>query len=440
MAVASATARIAAFDTLNPLKPGARAWAARRRMEQEDGNIPLGQAQAVPRHLHAYIDDAAGVALSDEVDLDARPRGAFGPEPLPHGRDATIACGGVPAGARTRAVAHFRIAASAYIELGFDVEHSKSMAGDRVISLGFLVDIPGCAIRCTQTKRDVMTAELNAIKRKVTHSETIKRKRVRTVVGRLTNLSMIMPEIVPYLSPGYTLANHPLGHFSLAVGSPVASDMTALCDHASGLLDANEGIPLCPRAAFPDERNAGTATIFSDASGHDGVGGYATLPELEGVIFILSEAWPADVRAALENSSRRKEERDATGERLPMPAAETFGSALLAVALARAKPVHAVVTVTDCQPSAFAINAAASPSRPINRLIAWGRGVTPQWLAVHIPRELNTAADVLSHPSRAEEVARAVAGTRQVVWLRATEADWDVLREAFALTPAGWEW
>ena len=54
--------------------------------------------------------------------------------------------------------------------------------------------------------------ELSSLNRKAAEGSTLKRKRCRTLTGRLSNLSMIMPEVVPYLSIGYQLSNHLANH------------------------------------------------------------------------------------------------------------------------------------------------------------------------------------------------------------------------------------
>lgn len=67
-AISLADERVAAFDAAHPYPPGVQAWAARRGMEQEAGLLPLGARQSSPRHIHAYIDDAGGTALCDQVE------------------------------------------------------------------------------------------------------------------------------------------------------------------------------------------------------------------------------------------------------------------------------------------------------------------------------------------------------------------------------------
>ena len=252
---------------------------------------------------------------------------------------------------------------------------------------------------------------------------------------------MIMPEITPYLSVGYVLSGHPHQFFKLKPTDWKAKQLGTLCESACEVLQANVGIPLSSRRLFPSAGEEGTITIFSDASGVDGVGGYATLAGAPDHVFIMSATWPTDVKIALDNCAARAAERPSTGGKLSMPAAEAFGSLLMASAMSRVSAVKAVIAVTDCQPAAFAINSAHSPSEPMQLLIEQCRLVARQWLAVHIPRELNTIADALSHPQRLQEV---MAGARACgltpVLLSPSADDWSPLRSAATLPPKGWEW
>eukprot|EP00965_Chrysotila_dentata_P122976 4064791-Pleurochrysis_carterae.AAC.1 len=61
----------------------------------------------------------------------------------------------------------------------------------------------------------------------------------------------------------------------LRPGGTAAREWIELLDVATGLLDANEGVPLAPQAVFPASSDTDVITITTDASGIDGVGGYA---------------------------------------------------------------------------------------------------------------------------------------------------------------------
>ena len=224
----------------------------------------------------------------------------------------------------------------------------------------------------------------------------------------------------------------------LAAGSRLHSGLSALLPHAINVVERNEGVPLAPRALFADIDDPGTVTVTSDASGHDGFGGYAFLPASPLEPLVLCEAWPGDVVAALAEAKRRQVERTAGAPALSMPAAELFTTWALAEAVFDAAELHgsvaAVIAVGDCEPAAAALNAASSPTPQIDRLLAGARALTRQWLGVAIPREWNLDADRLSHPSQLEEVladARA-AGLRPRL-VRTPARCWEALRESLSL-------
>ena len=65
------------------------------------------------------------------------------------------------------------------------------------------------------------------------------------------------------------------------------------------VVEANEGVPLAPTAAFAALGAPGVATVTSDASGHDGFGGYVFLPGRQRQPVVVSIEWPHDVKLAL---------------------------------------------------------------------------------------------------------------------------------------------
>jgi hypothetical protein len=63
----------------------------------------------------------------------------------------------------------------------------------------------------------------------------------------------------------------------LARDSPMQLGLARLLPHAIDLLQRNEGVPLAPRARFAGLDEPGVLLVVSDASGHDGCGGWAQL-------------------------------------------------------------------------------------------------------------------------------------------------------------------
>ena len=94
----------------------------------------------------------------------------------------------------------------------------------------------------------------------------------------------------------------------------------------------------------------------------------------------------------------------------------------------------AVYSVGDCDPAAGALNAAASGNPQMRALLRPARRLASQWLGVSVPREANSDADRLSHPSELEAVAAdAAAAGLTVRRARITEASWAALRGAIAV-------
>lgn len=176
---------------------------------------------------------------------------------------------------------------------------------------------------------------------------------------------------------------------------------------------------------FPAASEKGVITTVTDASRadmDDGLGGFAFVVDIPSVVFVMSQPWPREIKQALDAATEtrrsRREERTvgcAPVRRLSMPAAETLAAIAMAMATARRSrtPVRAVIAVGDCDPAASALSMTYSPSPQLRRLMEDAVKVSPWWLGVSIPRELNTRADALSHPSNIEGVRESL---RRMGW------------------------
>lgn len=158
-------------------------------------------------------------------------------------------------------------------------------------------------------------------------------------------------------------------------------------------------------------------TDASRADLDDGFGEYAFAPGAQGVVFLMSSAWPRLVKEAIDAASTPRAVRAAAAQRtgglLSMPAGEVFA----ALALAQAVRVHlgrefeAVIAVGDCAPAARTLSQRHSRSPQMRRLVGACVRTAPRWLGVQVPRERNLDADRLSHPSNFDSVCReAMAG------------------------------
>ena len=261
------------------------------------------------------------------------------------------------------------------------------------------------------------------------------------VVGRLGNLSVIWPSVRPHVRVGYQISNAPFPIVRLAADGQRERELTALCDEVDHLISVDAGIPLMP-ASLPPPSSPLAATCLTDASGEDGCGGVLLRWGDDPLTLVLfSMAWPEDIRRALAASAQRKVTRDPDADRLSMPAAEAFASALATVLVARRRVVPVVYNVTDCKPAAQSINSTSSTSPPMQHIIRWGLAQAEIWVAVHVHRQFNRVPDALSHPARLAEMrAAAQEAGFNVLVAEATSDDWDVLRHAISLPPEGWEW
>ena len=427
------------FDEAQPPPAHARRWTQARAAAQQRGELPGGRAQREPRHLQVYIDDFCGTALNDPVTPPPSVRGVT-IDPI-----NTSATGGRPATPGTRVHVHAQLAVIGLAELGLNAAPSKVVVGDPTIGLGFELcrderQLGGGRIRCPALKR---AALLRALAK---HSEEARDGRVErgdaeTTVGRLCNMAQAFPELKAALHGGYAVTKatwhaggrrRRLPKLELRAGSDTSRNWMELLELADVLLDGNEGVPLAPERSFPPRTAPGALTVVTDASGKDGVGGYAFDAADPNHIVLVAEMWKEDIQLALDRAAAGGSAEPG----LSMPSAEAFGQWAVAAAAAQAlghRP-STVTAVGDCAPAAGAINAASSGNAQMRRVVQGGRELCEQWLAVAIPREWNLDADRLSHPSNLPELrAEAEAMGLRVTIAEIPDECWRALREAAAV-------
>ncbi len=436
----------ARFDAAQPPPAAAQRWMAERRALQAAGQLPRAAAQVAPRYLQVFIDDFCGAALDDRV------------VPPPEVADVEIdprnvrAAGGTPAAAHTRVHVHAQLVVLALRRLGLSAAPNKVVVGDPVVALGFRVgrtaagqaterELGRGKLDCPELKR-VALRKLIATARARAVDARADRQEVERITGKLCNMAQVLPELKPLLHGGYTIlraswiaggARRWPRSMQLRGGGEVQAEWIELLDAADDLLDGNEGVELAPEREFPSRVLADALTVTTDASGIDGVGGWALDPARPSHAWVVSEVWPSDVQAALTRAAQPKAERDG-GHTLSMPAAEAFGQWAVAEAAAMARgggAVSAVTAIGDCDAAAAAINAASSGKAQMRRLLRGAAQLSQQWLAVSVPRELNSDADRLSHPAQLSEVLEAAetAGLTTTV-ARIPQRCWQVLRHA----------
>ena len=189
-------------------------------------------------------------------------------------------------------------------------------------------------------------------------------------------------------------------HISIRAGSTAHTDWLELLHVSRDLLDANLGVDIAPAPTFPPRDSPGMITVVTDASGNDGVGGYAFSADEPDVIYLMSEPWGDDTLRALANGAASEAERDCSAPSLSVSAAELFGAVALAAAVAdeRGTPASAITAVGDSSAAASVLNAATTGNAQMRALLPAPEG--PIWLAVAVPREANVDADRLSHPAQ----------------------------------------
>lgn len=435
----------AEFDEAQPPPAAARRWSAVRRARQKRGELPAGPAQCAPRYLQVFIDDFTGAALNDRVVPPPEVAGIIIDE------RNSMSTGATPAPPDARVHVHAQLTVLALRRVGLSAAPNKVVVGNPIVALGFSVhrgeELGGGVLKCPELKRQSMRSAGEGAKSLALDGRA-ERKPAETLVGRLCNISQALPEIKCLLGGGYavTRASWEVAgvrrrppKLTLRRGGSVQIEWLELLAMAEDVLEANEGVALAPETCFPERELPGAITVVTDASGVDGVGGYALDPARPGEAWLVSETWPADVQAALDRSARPQAERerapDAAEGRLSMPAAETFGQWAAAQAYAEHTGMAptTITAVGDCDPAAAAINAAASGKPQMRQLLRGARALCTQWLGVTIPREFNLDADRLSHPALLSEVRRdALAAGVETHVVPIPPGCWAALRAAIA--------
>lgn len=384
--------------------------------------LPQGEAQTWPAGIEAYIDDFSGRALQDTVNVPEHLRD------IPIGDHNTAAVGADPARNDSRLAVHCRIAIHELRQLGAEVPDDKTMCGSGMVVLGVQLDASAQHIRCPELKRAWLLHTVDAMSSQLSKSSSIQMPVITKLTGRLTNLSQFFPELRKPLAVGYALsrvrwrvskggARWPVTTLHLRRGHRRYHELRELLATVAYIMRLDSGVSMAPPLRFPSPSSHGVLTIVTDASradSDDGLGGYAFSPGLQGIVFIMSEAWPDDIKAALEAAAVTRSERERTTldhgggrvSRLSMPAAETLAAIALATAVhtVLGGGTSAVVAVIDCAPAAAALSALYSAAPQIRHLIGAAAAISTRWLGVAVPREANTHADTLSHPSRKGEI------------------------------------
>jgi hypothetical protein len=438
------TLRLTQFDLANPLPPSALAWCNMRQQEQAAGRLVQGAAQREPRYIQVFLDDFALAGGVDRVKVPAY---------LHHLRLAALGgvdpfTGGAFVPRDTRIHVYTLIALWCIQLLRLAASAPKTSCATRIICLGLRVAIDLEVIDCPAAKAEVMLLTITDLRPKILASAALDLRVIERLVGRLGYMVQIFAALRLWLAAGFALVRmryrprprdgarraRRVAEVTLRQGGRRQRELLRLIDLAEVELRLNAGTPLAARLHFPAFGEPGSALIVTDASGVDGVGGYALSADAPRVVWLFSAWWPPKVRAALDMASRPLALREPDAARFAMPAAEAFGMFAVARALDAVTPLSSVTAVGDCLPAARAFRAASSASAQVRHILQEAHRVTTQWLPVHVPRELNIDPDRLSHPSQFEAVASEVeAAGFTAVELVLDVRGWDVLSGAVAL-------
>ena len=435
-----------AFDEEHPL-PACAVRVQRRRIQlQAAGMLPEGIEQVEPADVQSFIDDFGGSGLTDVTGV---------PASLAHielDLSEMAVHGGVPASLDTRIANYARVDIDVTRQLGFSIS-AKTQVGDGVVSLGFRISVAGDRVDCPPVKRAAILHTCGVATREMALPMGIVLKPVRSMVGRLGNLSQIFPSLLGHMFAGYAVTEAAGAHVrrlprvrKLRRGSLIQRAFAEFLQTTAEVIGANEGVPLLSQPAFEAAGSDGVLVVTTDASRQgdmsgvappspdDGLGGFAFDPRDPRRVVLVSEPWPAAVRSAMARSAARRAAQLAMpGPRCSMPVAELFGAWACARAAAAALGIalEAVVSVTDCAPAAAACVTAKTRSTAMRPILAAMRRDASRLLGVWVPRELNTDADTLSHPSQvARVVADAEAHGFTVVRAAIPEACWQLLLRA----------
>ena len=428
------------FDAAHP--PVAACGWVRRRLEAMGLGVGTGRAadECAAAWRMIYIDDLCGTALGDSVPEPPEVAGIV-IDPV-----ATEALGATFAPAGTRVHVHAQLAVLGMSRMGLSAAPGKVTVGDGITALGFAVHSREGRLRCPVHKRATLLsaiADLEAEATGVEGAPSAGRREAERLTGKLCNLAQVFPELGASLQAGYALVHSAWAErarprsLAMRAGSDTHMEWCSLLRLARELLVDNEGVALAPSLTFPARDDADTLLVVTDASGTDGVGGYAFSPAAPSEVWLVSEMWPEQERAARAQAELSSALRTSGSPRLAMPTAELFGSWAVAEAVVAAtgRSPTAVLAVGDCQPACHALNRALGGAAQLRCVLRAARARCHSWLGVHVPRELNRDADKLTHPRGVAELAAEATAAGWTVHAIEHLPDhcWEVLREASRL-------
>jgi hypothetical protein len=201
-------------------------------------------------------------------------------------------------------------------EAGLEAAEQKTLLGDPVIGLGIRVRVADRVMDIPDGKRaDLLNSMAKAQAMATAQPPMVDIDDAQRIVGRLGNLSQVEPDLVLNMHGGHTVvggvwawraAHGKAGTMRMRAGSDACSGWQNTLQTATRLVEANKGVALAARGAFPLHTDPGTALSVTDASGWDGVGGYVFCADAPGTV------WPS---AGQPTSEQRCKHRRRSTER-----------------------------------------------------------------------------------------------------------------------------
>ena len=267
---------------------------------------------------------------------------------------------------------------------------------------------------------------------------------VEKFTGKLVNLSQIFHAFLQYIHYGYRISHardhrrRPLRSVTLQPHGGCARGFGQLLALVQSELEANIPIPLMPAPLFPSLHDPRVAIAAYDASGADGFGGFVYRLSDPHQLVVLSVSWPREAHAALPTAAPAPE----GAPRLSMPFAELFAGWVVGREGARVLgDISFVLAVGDCAPAVGAMVAASSSTAQM-RVVTEQLHTGLLYQGCLVPRELNSDADIFSHPVDAAAHIERLAASGYVptrVELPPASDAWAVLRRALARQPGAAE-
>ena len=175
-----------------------------------------------------------------------------------HIEDApTRALGGVFPPADSRVIVHAKLLVLAMQMAGLYASPDKILVGDPIISLGFSISGVSQKMTVPHLKRAAMLASIAELSAEAREARRANRRMAQRLLGRLVNVSQILPELKVFLRGGFRATDtswarraglRPPEAQQLAAGSAAHIEWSTLLEVANHVLTVMRAFPSPPAA------------------------------------------------------------------------------------------------------------------------------------------------------------------------------------------------